>query len=297
METAAAAAAAAGEVEEEEEEEEEAEEEAALTSTRPVCREGCGRPLKVCLCRHLPEAPIPTATAVVVLQHPHELRRRLSTSPLLPRCLLRCSLLPGRRLLPGSHPLLDSLHRAATAVGRVPDPPAALFLFPSATTGGEEEEEELLVQRYRGRCRALIVFDGTWKHAGEMVRASLPFLSCFARRVSLAGGCNRSSEGESMFESELALRKEPHRGCLTTVEAVARALAALEPHDGGEGPRAESALLSALRAMVALQMAHLSGKTVNRRPRLLKKKKKNNNKETEEEDPGPFSTPAVCSTK
>ncbi|CAA6663686.1 unnamed protein product [Spirodela intermedia] len=296
METAAAAAAG-GEVEEEEEEEEEAEEEAALTSTRPVCREGCGRPLKVCLCRHLPEAPIPTATAVVVLQHPHELRRRLSTSPLLPRCLLRCSLLPGRRLLPGSHP--------SSTPSTAPPRPSAGYQIPRrafplplrhhwrrggggggaprATVQGDVQGADRVRRDVEARGR-----DG----------ASEPALSVLLRA---AGVPRRRLQpelgGESMFESELALRKEPHRGCLTTVEAVARALAALEPHDGGEGPRAESALLSALRAMVALQMAHLSGKTVNRRPRLLKKKKNNNNKETEEEDPGAFSTPAVCSTK
>lgn len=117
----------------------------------------------------------------------------------------------------------------------------------------------------------LIVFDGTWKHAGEMVRASLPFLSCFARRVSLAGGRDRAADGESMFESELAVRKEPSRGCLSTMEAVARALGLLEPRDGGKGADVERVLLSVLRAMVGLQRAHLAGKTVRPRTRLLKK--------------------------
>ncbi|MQM19074.1 hypothetical protein Taro_052074 [Colocasia esculenta] len=260
------------------EEEEEEEGKVGPPSSRAVCGDGCGRPRRVCLCPYLPPSPVATSTSVVVLQHPHELRRRLSTSPLLPRCLLNCHLVPGRRLQLGSHPLLDSLHhlRSSTGGGEGVSNPDALFLFPSTVSSGAEEvdpaadgEEEL--SAYRGKCRVLIVFDGTWKHTGEMVRASLPFLCCFARRISLAGGRDRAIDGESMFESELALRKEPSRGCLSTMEAVARALGLLEPRDGGEGADVERVLLSVLRAMVGLQRSHLEGKTVRPRPRLLKK--------------------------
>ena len=115
----------------------------------------------------------------------------------------------------------------------------------------------------------LIVFDGTWTHAAEMVKASMPFIGAFARRVSLAGGRDRTAEGASMFESDLALRKEPHRGCMSSAEAVARALGALEPL----GWRGEAAILAAVRAVVSAQMEHLVGKTVTPRSRQEKKKK------------------------
>ncbi|XP_078447044.1 DTW domain-containing protein [Wolffia australiana] len=239
--------AAMADEEEEEKEEEEEEEEGRVG--RAVCGEGCGRPKRVCICAHLPESPIRTATAVLVLQHPHERRRRLATTPLLRRCLLNCAIIPGRRLLPAAHPLPDSLLR--------PNPPAALFLFPSPAGPPDPDPP---AQAHPGASRVLIVFDGTWTQAREMVRASAPFLTAAnARRVSLGGGVDLGSDGPSMFESELALRKEPHRGCLSTAEAVARALAALEPSPG-QGPRAEAALLPAVRAMVRGQLQHFAGK-------------------------------------
>lgn len=68
-----------------------------------------------------------------------------------------------------------------------------------------------------------------------------------------------------MFDSELILRKEPFRGCVSTMEAAARALRFLEPN----GPEIESRLLNVLREMVKFQASHL--KPMKPRPKLLKK--------------------------
>nr|CAD1829613.1 unnamed protein product [Ananas comosus var. bracteatus] len=60
-------------------------EEDAPSTRRRTCDAGCGRPASVCVCAHLPASPIPTAATVVVLHHPHELRRnRLATLPSSP---------------------------------------------------------------------------------------------------------------------------------------------------------------------------------------------------------------------
>lgn len=222
-----------------------------------MCWDGCGRPVSVCVCAHLPPQPIPTSTTIIVLHHPHALSRNpLSTLPLLSRSLQRCHALPGRRLRLGSHSLLDSLYRDAT------DRPSAVFLFP----GGRDLS--LFAAEAGPLPSVLVVFDGTWRQAKEMVAASAPFLERFAVRVSL-GGCDPGVEGPSMFESELVLRKEPFQGCMSTMEAVARALRVMEP--SGKGAEAEATLLLLLRAMVGFQARHL--KPTKPRTKLKKKKK------------------------
>ncbi|WOK96812.1 hypothetical protein Cni_G05520 [Canna indica] len=226
---------------------------------RNMCWDGCGRPVTVCVCAHLPPQPLPTSTTVIVLHHPHALRRNpLATVPLLARSVLHCHPIPGRRLRLGSHPLLDSLYHHHS---RHPmDRPSAAFLFP----GGKDLS---VVAEAGAPPPVLVVFDGTWRQAKEMVAASLPFLERFAVRVSL-GGCDPRAEGPSTFESELVLRKEPFQGCVNTMEAVARALRVMEPN--GNGQEVEAVLLSLLRAMVAFQARHL--KPMNPRPKLRKKK-------------------------
>lgn len=64
---------------------------------RAVCAR-CARPAAVCLCAALPPAPIATAGAVIVLQHPNEAKRRLATVALLRCCLARFLLLRGRQV-------------------------------------------------------------------------------------------------------------------------------------------------------------------------------------------------------
>lgn len=224
---------------------------------REMCSSGCHRPKKVCLCPYLPPKPLETATQILIFQHPHELRHKLATAPLLTKCLLRSQTLIGRRLAPGSSPLLDSR-------------PPALLLFPPCT-----DSSPSLDLRHWASSRqipvvdlVLIVFDATWKYAKEMVRASLPFLSDFATRVSL-GEFDSGVDGPSAFESELVLRKEPFLGGVSTIEAVARALRVLER----DGDQIEERLISVLRAMARFQAEHFSSKPVKLRPKMGKKGK------------------------
>ncbi|WVZ88041.1 hypothetical protein U9M48_034598 [Paspalum notatum var. saurae] len=167
-----------------------------------------------------PPSPLPTSTTVVVLHHPHALRRNpLSTLPLLVRCLSNLHLVPGRRLLPSSTPAL------------LPPPPShsgpVLFLYPSPAASD-----------LAAWCRAtppaarasptLLLLDGTWRQAKEMRAASAPFLASLGA-VPVALPVDGGLDGDSMFESELVVKKEPRKGCLSTMEAVARALRMLEP--------------------------------------------------------------------
>ncbi|ERN12692.1 hypothetical protein AMTRI_Chr01g135720 [Amborella trichopoda] len=114
-----------------------------------------------------------------------------------------------------------------------------------------------------GSPLVLIFFDGTWKHAKEMMRASLPFLLEFAEQVCFP--FEIGLEGASVYSGELVLRKEPFKGCLSTMEAVARALGMVER----EGKTIEEKLLGILRAAVEFQASNL--KDLMPRPKLCRK--------------------------
>ncbi|XP_027352981.1 DTW domain-containing protein 2 [Abrus precatorius] len=235
------------------------------TQRRSVCSK-CWRPNRVCLCHALPLNPIPTTTRVLIVQHPHEAHHKLSTTPILTKSLLHASAVTARRLHPSLSPLLHH-------------PPPTLYLFPSspsypALNISDVRPSELTGDGGRGLL--LIAFDATWKHAREMVNASEEFLATFATRVCL--GVDESVSGGSIYDSELILRKEPFAGCVSTMEAVARALGVLEPN----GIEIEERLIGILREVVRLQASFL--KPVKPRPKLLKKnvKEKENSENSDQ---------------
>ncbi|GMH20160.1 hypothetical protein Nepgr_022001 [Nepenthes gracilis] len=229
-----------------------------------VCAGVCGRPVSVCLCDKMPLEPMSTSTRIVILHHPHEQRHKLSTVPVLLKCLRNCQTLIGRRLKFGSSAVLDSLY--SDAVQNPSLTHRAIFLFPGSDSMPSIEVDQWRSSLVDGSMNnyVMIVFDGTWKHAKEMVSASLPFLSKFATRVCLK--YDVEVDGGCIFDSELILRKEPFGGCMSTMEAVARALRVLEP----AGIELENRLVHILKEMVRLQACHLN--PMKPRPKLLKKK-------------------------
>ncbi|KAM6568345.1 hypothetical protein CsatB_016330 [Cannabis sativa] len=223
---------------------------APQTGRRPIC-ENCTRPNPVCICHKLPAQPIEITTQIIILHHPHEAQHKLSTTPILTKCLTNTTALVGRRLRRGNSPLLDQ------------SPPSAIYLFPSTQTSPAVNLSQL---RDKDTPKVLIVFDATWKHAKEMVSASEGYLGKFAKRVCL--DFDENEIGGSIYDSDLILRKEPFGGCVSTMEAVARTLRVLEPN----GPEIEAGLIGVLREMVRLQASFL--KPMKPRPKLLKKQKK-----------------------
>ncbi len=77
-------------------------------SNRTICAR-CARPTPVaCLCGVLPQAPAATSRRVIVLTHPAEMKRSLtSTSKLLGVLLERAVTIVGRIFREGEHPMLD----------------------------------------------------------------------------------------------------------------------------------------------------------------------------------------------
>ncbi|KAI3472198.1 hypothetical protein Pfo_029686 [Paulownia fortunei] len=246
---------------------------------RLTCTTGCGRPISVCLCHTLPSTPLPTATKVVILHHPHERRHKLATVPLLSKCLQNCEIIVGRKLKYGQSKLLASLHDQACENPNLPLG-RALYLFPGPNALPLVEVNQIYssLDDVARDDLVLIVFDGTWKHAKEMVLASLSFLSKFAIQVCL--DFDARADGGTIFDSELILRKEPFAGCMSTMEAVARCLRVLEPN----GIDIESRIIEVLRAMVSFQACFL--KPLRPRPKLMK----NNTGKKEKND----STDSLC---
>ena len=79
-----------------------------LSSRRSICAR-CARPAPVaCLCGVLPQAPLATSRRIIVLTHPAEMKRSLtSTSQLLGLLLERSVTIVGRVFREGEHSVLD----------------------------------------------------------------------------------------------------------------------------------------------------------------------------------------------
>ncbi|CAA0376240.1 unnamed protein product [Arabidopsis thaliana] len=243
---------------------------------RQIC-DNCDRPNAICLCHVLPPDLIPTNTEIIILHHPHESRHKLNTTPLLTKSLLNVTRIPARRLL---------RRHISTAGGTALPAPPTIYLFPSspsspAVTISEFKSLNLLNHREISNPPPLrlIVFDATWKHAKEMVKASEVVLrEAGAVRVCLDTEIDASVSGGTIYDSELVLRKEPFGGCVTTAEAVARCLGAIEP----DGEEIERKLISVLKEMVRFQSKYL--KPMKPRPKLLKKRFQNQQPLEQEEE-------------
>jgi len=191
---------------------------------RDVCLR-CRRPKSVCYCAHVPR--LPTRTRVVLLQHARERRKPIGTARMAHLAL------PGSILRTGTDFAGDGVVRSLLAgEGGRGGPPLRLYvLFPGP---GAIPVDALP----RDQPITLIVLDGTWWQAGKLLKlnpalAALPRVGFAPRRPS-----------------EYRIRRQPAAHCLSTVEALAEVLAALEP----DGP-GFARLLDPFRAMVDRQLA------------------------------------------
>jgi DTW domain-containing protein YfiP len=182
---------------------------------RATCRR-CLRPESFCVCAGL--GPIPSRTRVLLLQHPREARLAICSAWLTRIALQSCELVRGVRF--EDHPRVREL--AAR--------PGAALLYP-----GRGAVPADAVPR---APEVLVVVDGTWLQAEKMLLAN-PSIAALPR-LTLAPG-HESGYG--------ALRREPEEGHLSTIEAVAHALGALE-----RDPARVAPMVAAFRRMVELQL-------------------------------------------
>jgi DTW domain-containing protein YfiP len=174
--------------------------------------------MRVCYCEHI--RLLETRTRVVLLQHPRERDVPIGTAHMANLCLPNSELHVGIDW--GGSP---ALQRALTDPAR----PAAL-LYPGDTAA------DVLREPPRGAI-TLVVVDGTWWQTRKVVRLN-PILAELPRYAFTPA-----------LPSEYRIRKEPTDACVSTIEALATVLGALE----GD-PERFHALLDPFRAMVAAQV-------------------------------------------
>ena len=172
----------------------------APTSRRQRC-DRCQRPVSHCVCSHIPS--LDSRTRVLVLQHPDEVRHPLNTARLAVLGLKNAELKVGEQF--------EALPELIAAAGR------ALLLFPAREGTAVSAPELAAVGDTASKPNLLIVPDGTWRKARKIVQAN-PVLDGLPRLTL--------PEGEP---SRYRVRKARGPGAVSTIEAIVRALAQLEP--------------------------------------------------------------------
>lgn len=219
---------------------------------------GCGRAPPFCVC---PPAPVlDNHVRVLVLQHPQEQDRALGTAYLLSRCLAQARLRIGL-----SWPSLRAAWQGRDPAGAdaVPlEPQRWAVLYLGARGEGQPGGPALQVLDRKGvalpdpaAARAalagIVLLDGSWSQAKALWWRN-PWLLKLRRVVLQPGRPSRYG----------ALRREPRREALSTIEAAALALSELE----GD-PAIEARLLAPFETL--LQRTRQSGAAAPRprRPR------------------------------
>src|SRR5947209_172887 len=184
--------------------------------TIPECP-SCGKPLPLCICDSI--VPIENRISLLILQHPQEQDRALGTARLLALHFKNAVLKIGL-----SWPSLSK------ALGRpVHDPQrwAVLYLGSAKVADLDSDREVVAIDR-KGEVEdnqrailkdieGIVLLDGTWSQAKALWWRNAWMLKC--QRVIL-GPAKPSAYGK--------LRREPRRDGLSTIEAAAMLLAALE---------------------------------------------------------------------
>ncbi len=167
-----------------------------LSLSRPRCHR-CQRPLSHCLCAHV--TVVSSRTRVLILQHPDEQKHALNTGRLAALGLQKAELWVGEQF-----PELEAAISAAAS---------AFLLF----TGPDAQAPQAWGFGSGASPGLLIVPDGTWRKARKILYAN-PVLNTLPR-LSLPAG----------EPSRYRLRQTREPAAVSTIEAIVRTLAVLEP--------------------------------------------------------------------
>ena len=181
----------------------------------------CLRPQDLCYCHKLPS--VPTATRVVILQHPHERTHPFGTARLAKLCMPNASV----------HVPVPGYTGSLAKEVDVPDDAAVLFPHAHADDLAEIPETDW--------PSTLIAIDGTWSHAKRLYRENTWLHN--RRHVRLTPAA----------PSNYRIRKEPKPEYISTIEAIVESLRIIEP----ENSRIDE-LLRAFDFMIDQQIAHRS---------------------------------------
>jgi DTW domain-containing protein YfiP len=246
---------------------------------RAIC-ERCLRPTPMaCICHGLPDQPIQLQKSrILVLQHPHEIRHKNRSLPLMELCLEKSAIhtVVARRL--GVEGIIDDETRE-----RLYESPA-LLLYPSQEPSDQQQvvslEEGLeMIQKRREQENqstdsqqsqkiTIFILDATWKYAKEIHKANLkeeqypPHMIKVSLRP-IPSKSEKSNENETTAEEKTTaettttttpvgfkprrfdIRTPPSEECLSTAECIAWAVAATE-----DNPELYASLMKPLDVMV-----------------------------------------------
>jgi DTW domain-containing protein YfiP len=177
--------------------------------------------------------PIATRTRVLVLQHPREREKAIGTARIAALCLPHSEIVVGVDF--SEHPRVQSLLRDPTR--------PAVVLYP-----GDGAKD--VIREPPASDVTLVVIDGTWHHAKAITRQN-PWLAALPRYAF-----------EPEKPSEYRIRSEPREDYVSTIEALALTLGALE----GDPARFQR-MLEPFRAMVDVQIDFASRSTGGRKRR------------------------------
>jgi DTW domain-containing protein len=207
---------------------------AAPAEPIPECPH-CQKPMPLCICDSV--TPIENRLGLLILQHPQEQDRALGTARLLARHFANATVRVGL-----SWPSLSK------ALGRPVENAArwAVLYLGSARASDLEAEGEIVALTRKGeiaenqrailgKLEGVVLLDGTWSQAKALWWRNPWMLKC--QRVIL--GPKRPSRYG-------ALRREPRRDGLSTIEAAAMLIARLEKR-----PDIEAALNASFERMLA----------------------------------------------
>lgn len=174
--------------------------------------------MRVCWCPHLTR--IETRTPVVIVQHPRERHVAIGTARMASLCL------PQSRLFVGVD--CDNNPELQGALSDPAAPPVLLWPGPDARDLGDDPPDERVT---------LVVIDGTWALARKLLRVN-PGLARLPRyKLPMTA------------PSRYRIRREPRVECVSTIEAIERALGLIE-----RDPTRFESLLRPFDAMIDAQI-------------------------------------------
>lgn len=229
-------------------------------NSAPVYRElctSCLQPKFSCYCHHIQR--FDPMIDFVVLIHPIEVRRRIATGRMSYLCLENSFLIRGE----------DYTHDERINQILADENRECMILYPgkaskNLTPMSEAQRKGLFNPDKR---LTLFVIDGTWASAKKQMRKSQNLLNlprlCF------------SPEKPSNFR----VRKQPHEGCYSTVEAIHHTIELLGESQGFDvASRKHDRLLTVFDSMVELQLSFIKkadevdSPQRYRKPRFLSRK-------------------------
>ncbi len=218
-----------------------------LDSIDSITCKTCGRSPHYCVCEFI--STVSLKTELVVLQHPQEPGMDIGTTAILaqtfPSAIVKTGLSwPNLKKVVGhevDHQRWGVLYLGSVHVENLPkDRP----LIAVNKKGAILEGQDALIASLKG----LVLLDGTWSQAKTLWWRNAWLLKL--RRLVL------NPRKRSQYDQ---IRKEPRRGCLSTIESAVEALAVLERRTD-------------LEQIIAKPLGALIEKTKTRRPAARPKK-------------------------